>query len=53
MVTLSVEKRLLELVEDFIRKADILLANGIIDLKTYIEITENKKKFLNKYKTAQ
>jgi hypothetical protein len=41
---------IIESVEKFLATADELLRNRLVDYDTYCKMTDNKKKFLNKFK---
>jgi hypothetical protein len=41
---------IIESVERFLNTADELLRNKMVDYETYYRMTDNKKKFLSKFK---
>lgn len=43
-------KEIIESVEKFLVTADELLRNKVVDYETYRRMTDNKKKFLGKFK---
>lgn len=45
-------KEIIESVEKFLITADELLRNKMVDYETYCRMTDNKRKFLSKFKEA-